>query len=346
MFAILAVLSIFAAVIPMVTVLIFIWIMDRYSREPLWLFTVVFVWGGTGAVILALFFNQFFDMALNPLAVWADSYLPGPWVQSGYGATVIAPLVEEPAKAAILLLVLALRKFDTPTDGLVYGAAAGLGFGMTENLLYFLMTAGTVDGWLMTVIIRTLFSAQMHATASALIGMSLAAGRFRWWPVATALFGVGLAVGMGMHALWNGLLSLEQINSTAGFAPPNLFYILDLVALPLQIIIALIILQVALFLESRTIRTELSEEAAGGILPAEHPRILSSYLLRHRLNWHPPGLDHRRYVEAATTLAIRRQQARLARGRHAEFYRDDVKRLRRQVTLLLESANVQVTPTS
>ena len=50
---------------------------------------------------------------------------------------MIAPLIEEPAKALCLLALYRSREFDNATDGFVYGAAAGLGFGMTENFFYF-----------------------------------------------------------------------------------------------------------------------------------------------------------------------------------------------------------------
>ena len=49
----------------------------------------------------------------------------------------LAPLIEEPTKAIILFAIVRSRHFDNTTDGFVYGAAAGLGFAMTENFMYF-----------------------------------------------------------------------------------------------------------------------------------------------------------------------------------------------------------------
>ena len=36
----------------------------------------------------------------------------------------------------VLLVVAFSSKFDNPTDGVVYGTAAGLGFAVTENVIY------------------------------------------------------------------------------------------------------------------------------------------------------------------------------------------------------------------
>ena len=62
------------------------------------------------------------------------------------GPVLVAPLVEEPCKALFLAYVIWNRHFDNMTDGFVYGAAAGLGFGMTENLLYFVSACGDLGG--------------------------------------------------------------------------------------------------------------------------------------------------------------------------------------------------------
>lgn len=327
MSAVFVVLSLVFAVLPMVGLLLFVWWLDRYDREPLWLYLLTFLWGGIGGVVVALVGNTLLDISLSPVALALDQVAEtGMTIQLAYGPTIVAPLIEEPAKALILLAVLTSRTFDDVTDGFVYGAAAGLGFGMTENALYFLSVLQNPEVWWDTVAVRTAFSAVMHAAASSLVGAGLGWGRFRrWWGLG---FGgsIGLILAMAMHALWNGLLSI-------GPAVDVGFPLQDwaLYLLPAEIALVLVAFQLSLLGESWIIRRELATEAAEGVLPESHPAILASWWRRQGYDWLDPGLDHRRYIQAATTLALRKRQVRLPGGRRDPFYRDDVVRLRRQL---------------
>ena len=93
---------------------------------------------------------------------------------SRFGAIVVAPIVEEITKGLFLLITITNKKFDNITDGIVYGGAIGLGFGMTENFLYFVSYGESISNWIMLVIVRSLFSAVMHCVSTATLG------RFSW----------------------------------------------------------------------------------------------------------------------------------------------------------------------
>jgi len=56
-----------------------------------------------------------------------------------FGAVISAPIVEESAKAFILFVLFFWKKdeFDGIVDGIVYAGMVGLGFAMTENILYY-----------------------------------------------------------------------------------------------------------------------------------------------------------------------------------------------------------------
>ena len=139
---------------------------------------------------------------------------------------------------------------------------------------------------------------------------------------------------MAMHALWNGLLTVGPILGPEGpdLEPWALW------ALPFEVLAVLVLFQLSLLAQSFRIRRELSLEADEGTLPKEHAGILASWWRRQSYLWVPAGLDHRRYVQAATTLALRRAQLRLHGGRKDPFYRDDVARLRRQIRKMLDVA--------
>ncbi len=318
--------SIPCAVIPMLGFLWFIWWLDRYDREPVWLFLGVFAWGAVGAVFLALAGNGLAAGVVNALAA-------GDTVDA-LSMTFVAPLVEEPSKALILLFVARSRHFDNATDGFVYGAAAGLGFGMSENLLYFINVAATGDpaAWLMTVVVRTLYSALMHAGATSLIGAAMGVAKFRRGIVGTAVLSAGVAAAMAMHAVWNGLLSLAQDGA-------GLLGVLNFALFPLEFLVLVAVFQGCLVFEHRMLRRELEEEAKRGTLPMAHVQILSSYRLRWRRGWLPPAVNHHKYVRMATTLALRRSQ--LGSGRDTPFYEQELRDLRAKIPELLQAGGVQ-----
>jgi RsiW-degrading membrane proteinase PrsW (M82 family) len=313
----LALLSVFCAGLPILSFLAVVWWLDRYDREPVWLLLLVFAWGAVGAVVMSLVGNT---IALLPL-----TWVLGSAAAMHTSTVFVAPLVEEPTKALVLPLALRSRHFDNATDGFVYGAAAGLGFGMTENFLYFLGGAieGDVAAWVGMVIIRTFFSAVMHATASSLVGALLGWAMFRGWFVRLLAGGLGLALAMTIHGIWNGLITADQLLQTGGA-----LFLADLLFFPAELLVVFIVFQLCLWQEHRSILRELGEEARLGTLPRERVPILASYLRRMRRGWLPHGVDQRAYVRTATTLAFRRAQARAAHGAQAEVYEKEVGELR------------------
>ncbi len=322
--AILALLSVVCAGLPILCFLGLLWWLDRYDREPMWLLLLVFAWGAIGAVVLSLVGNT---MALLPLT-WAL----GGAAAMHTGTVLIAPLVEEPTKAMVLPLVLRSKHFDNATDGFVYGAAAGLGFGMTENFLYFVGGAaeGDVAAWAATVVIRTFFSAVMHATASSLVGALLGWAMFRGWPARLAAGVTGLVLAMTIHGIWNGLITADQLLGTGG-----MLFMADLILFPLEVVVVFGVFQLCLWDEHRRIREELRQEAREeGTIPTAHVPILASYLRRARRGWLAPGVNHHAYVRAATTLAFRRSQARVSKGPRRAGYERDIDQLRSQLRAL------------
>ena len=326
MFLLLSLLSVVCASVPMLTFLLVMWYLDRHDREPLWLFLLTFLWGACGAVSFALIGNESLIAVLG--------FLVGPERADTFGAMIVAPIVEEPMKALVLFAVMFSRHFDNATDGFVYGAAAGLGFGMTENLFYFVNVAasGDVASWVMTVFLRTFFSAVMHACATSCVGAMLGFARFRGigWKIAALPLGFGVA--MGIHMVWNGMLTVGDIvcNGTYLFANLALFIV--------EFAVLFAVFQLALWEERATIRRELADEVQREALPLAHARAVGNYFRRARANWVPKGIPHQQYVRALTTLAMRKHQARNASAGAYDFYSEEVVRLRQEVRSLLALA--------
>ena len=78
-----------------------------------------------------------------------------PQVEVVFGAALTAPLVEETSKGIALVIVFALsypiarrfgvRMFNGVTNGIVYGAAVGLGFSFAEDIFY--LRSRTLRAW-------------------------------------------------------------------------------------------------------------------------------------------------------------------------------------------------------
>lgn len=188
--------------------------LERYNRNSWLTVMYAFSWGAVAAIFLTLLLNYVFGArieALRPAAVSTDLY----------GSVIVAPVIEETTKALGLLPLLFARKWEEE-DGLVLGAASGLGFAATENLLYEWneLLAGTIISWMVLALLRSLTSTLLHASATSMSGWGLSK-----WRLSTQdkgglgfvsgflVFIVFLATAMLMHGIFNLFASLGNIYS-------------------------------------------------------------------------------------------------------------------------------------
>jgi protease PrsW len=323
--ALLAWLPVPCALLPILGFLWLMWWLDRFDREPLGLFGLAFAWGAVGAIAITLAGDELLAAPLARALGVVDVHR--------LQVVVLAPLLEEPAKALILLLLVRTSRFDSTTDGFVFGAAAGLGFGMSENLIYFRSAAGGGDDALFAGILalRTLYSALMHAAATAAIGAALGYVKFRNGRRRVAVPVAGLVVALAIHTLWNGLL-LAALDGRLALG------LLDLVLFPIEFGVLFILFQLALLDERRIIGRELLEEVELGVIPADHLAFLAAYARRARPDWLPTNVDGRLYIRRATALAFRKHQLQV--NVEPGFYADEVTRLRRELVQQLNAAGL------
>lgn len=312
------------AVLPTIALLLGLWWLDRYDREPLWMFVLAVSWGATGGVAVALAGDAALADPLARLLGLDDAT----WLST----VVLAPLIEEPGKAVVLFLVVRAARFEGTTDGFVYGAATGLGFGLTENLRVFSAAAqGGGEALLVALLgLRTLYSALMHATASSCVGAALGFVKFRGGRGRQAV-PLALLLAIGIHALWNGLLA-AAITGHTGLG------LLDLALFPIESGLLLLLFRLSLADERTVLRRELAEEVDLGVLPAPHYEYLAAYARRARPGWLPACLDGRLYIRSATALAFRKHQLQV--GAEPGHYADEVTRLRRALVQQLGRAGL------
>jgi RsiW-degrading membrane proteinase PrsW (M82 family) len=192
---------------------------DRYTTVPRDLAATGFGWGfvaATGA--FALYANG----AVTSL--YAKAF--GASFAFDWGAALAAPVDEELAKGAgvLLLLTLAPKLVRSPFDGLILGAFVGLGFQISEDISYAWIGAANAFGdvgvaW-STIVVRTLSSIPSHWMYTGIFGAGLV------WFVGRPDFpprrGLGASLmftAILMHGLWNGSGAIAG-NSVFGWVVP------------------------------------------------------------------------------------------------------------------------------
>lgn len=187
--------------------LAFIWLADWYEREPPWMVLLAMLWGAVPAILLSCVAEMAFNVPLSR----AFGQEPAQVI----GTVLLAPVLEEVAKGLALLFVILLfrHEFDDVLDGMVYGAAVGLGFSFVEDFIYFFgATAhgGLAEGGL-TFLMRNLGFILNHSLFTALTGIGFGVARVYHksllarlgWPL------VGLGAAIALHSLHNALALLS-----------------------------------------------------------------------------------------------------------------------------------------
>jgi RsiW-degrading membrane proteinase PrsW (M82 family) len=193
-------LSFVLAVVPAYFYLTVLYYADRYEKEPLRLVLTAFFWGAWPAFAIGLLVVLIFRL---PVELWGRDAVEA--VRMG----LLSPVIEELVKGAVLVFIMFRfrREIDSVHDGIIYGAAVGLGFAMTANMLSYMggfLTHGFVE-LQRKVFVEGFIYGLNHAFYTALFGAGLAyavlaPSRTRRWAVPTAalLFAV---IANGLHGV-------------------------------------------------------------------------------------------------------------------------------------------------
>ncbi|MDX6670647.1 MAG: protease PrsW [Solirubrobacteraceae bacterium] len=293
-----------AATVPVPIYVLLALRIDRFEPEPLRLLAWAFFWGATVATFIALVLNT-----AGQAIVGANF---GSDVGELYGGSISAPVVEESAKGFVLFLIYRWRRWqlDGVLDGMVYAAMVGLGFAMTENVLYYSKAA--VEGGVplaATFFMRGVLSPFGHPVFTCMtgIGLGLAATTSKRW-VRMVAPAAGLAGAIALHSLWNTSATVGGGGAFVGV------YFLIMVPLFFGLVC---VAAVATSREGKVVSEYLRPEVAAGLLTAGDVELLTSLRDRRRLRKaaRRDGRATRKAVKdfqlAATQLAFgRRRRAR------------------------------------
>lgn len=189
---------------------------DRFEPEPWYLVGAAFVWGA----LFATFGGGMGSGITQSFIAGLVGAQEGSQGMDTFGAVVLAPIFEEGFKGlgvAILALIstLGLKEMDGALDGAIYGGIVGLGFTLTEDILY-VSEAYTKHGagdFVNLVLMRTVFLGLSHCTFTACTGLGFGmAVEAKGWRKRLLYPCVGFAAAMCMHAIHNGLPALSLIH--------------------------------------------------------------------------------------------------------------------------------------
>jgi protease PrsW len=172
---------------------------DRGEREPLGALWLALGFGLAGGAVAALIETHFITVRdLNPLAP----------LRTILTTSLAIGVIEEACKFLPLALFLYPRRyFNEHTDGVIYFALAGLGFGLPENILYTLQFGAS------TGLSRVLLTPVFHAATTGIVGFFLIKGKLAgrswlrsWYVLAAAmllhgLYDFGLASGVTLYVI-------------------------------------------------------------------------------------------------------------------------------------------------
>ncbi|MEV7090595.1 PrsW family intramembrane metalloprotease [Streptomyces sp. NPDC093085] len=288
--------------------------LDRVEPGPWTNLLFAFAWGAFAAALVAIIANSF-------ATEWIATATADPVGAESLGATVIAPVVEESAKATAILLVFLFRRrsFTGLVDGVVIAGFSATGFAFTENILYLGSAygedqsrgyAGLNSVTAATFFVRVVMSPFAHPlfTAATGIGFGLAAMAARRQKFRRVVLPpLGLLFAMGMHALWNGSASL--------FGPFGFYAVYAVFMVPVFGLVTWLVIW-SRQRELRTLAAELPAYAAAGWLAPAVPVALSSMRLRSMARGfanrtHGPAAARAvaEYEGFATSLAFLRHRA-------------------------------------
>ena len=200
------------AVAPAIIGLVYIFIRDKYEKEPLnLLFTgVIFGIYSTAVVwVLGVFLEGIFYYNDNKfISILLDSFI--------YSA-----FIEEFVKFIFIYFIdFHNYNFNEPFDGIVYSVFISLGFAMTENIIY---VFNPYFGGFETAISRAIFSVPAHGLFGVIMGCYMGDAKFRNNIYRFFLILKSIFITVFYHGIYNFILMINFKYYNIIFIPYVLF---------------------------------------------------------------------------------------------------------------------------
>ncbi|PLW91845.1 MAG: PrsW family intramembrane metalloprotease [Marinilabiliales bacterium] len=196
------------ALAPTLSLAFFIYMADRYDKEPLkWLFLAFLL--GAVVIIIPVFYENFIER----FGLYVD---PHSKIRTAAYAFYGVGFGEEISKFLILRLFFFRKKFNNePVNAIVYSVMVGMGFASTENI-YYIYASDTRE---ITALVRALTAIPAHAFFGVFMGYFMGQAKFTYSFKRTRLVATGVVLAMLLHGLYDLLLFIDWGNIWLNFAP-------------------------------------------------------------------------------------------------------------------------------
>ncbi|SDB63002.1 Membrane proteinase PrsW, cleaves anti-sigma factor RsiW, M82 family [Flavobacteriaceae bacterium MAR_2010_188] len=180
------------AITPGIFIMVTIYNLDQYDKEPLWLLSIAYIFGAiilyADIDILEYIFNSI-NVEKNILGVGEKSLIVG--------------VTEEILKFIIVLFIIFPNKhFDEPFDGIVYSVFVAMGFATAENLTF------VMQGSSSTALLRMISAIPAHFVFAVIMGYYLGKAKSEKKLVYLVL---SLLLPIAIHTIYDYFLFLDFI---------------------------------------------------------------------------------------------------------------------------------------
>lgn len=185
------------AIAPIFVIIIYIYVKDKYEKEPKRLLLLSFISGAIVSILITTILYSGFDVLLPLKNHYSIT-------QQFVKAFVVVGLTEEFSKYIIVRYVSQPRRaFNEPFDGIIYAVMVSMGFAATENIMYVL------QGGYHVAIIRAFSAVPAHATFAIIMGYFMGKAKFSNHMAKLNLTGLFLAV--FLHGTYDFFLFVDYI---------------------------------------------------------------------------------------------------------------------------------------
>ena len=188
---------IIAALAPVIAIIFYIYIKDKYEKEPKKLLLFNFLFGAIVSILVAtiLYFISYEIIQVkDEHSVWEQ------FIQAFF----VVALIEEFSKYIIVRFYVQPKKeFNEPFDGIIYAVMVSMGFAAVENIMY------VIEGGYPTALMRAFTAVPAHATFGILMGYFMGKAKFSKNPVKWNL--IGLLTAIIFHGAYDFFLFIHFI---------------------------------------------------------------------------------------------------------------------------------------
>ena len=179
---------------PGIFIMVLIYNLDEYDKEPLWLLAIAFIFGAMNLhldVDILDFLYSLIKTENNLIRVGEEALSVG--------------ITEELLKFLVVILIIYPNKnFDEPFDGIVYAVFVGMGFATAENLAF------VMNGSASLAIMRMLSAVPAHFVFAVIMGYYL--GKAKTNKKSQLLYiALSLIIPIFFQSLYDYFLFLENI---------------------------------------------------------------------------------------------------------------------------------------